>query len=1172
VGAAKPDSALGDQQARDAIATRLDGNMLVEAAAGTGKTTMMVKRMVALLGDASGDGCASARNLAAVTFTRKAAAELRANFQVALEKAVAEASGPLQGRLSEALENIDQCFIGTIHSFCARLLRERPVEARVDLDFEEMDQNEDRRARQEAWGLFFAQARSAPDQQLLQLEALGVDLADLRDAFMHFTDYPDVDRWPVPDAAAIEKLMSQAPGQIRDYTAYMKDRAGRVTGGYKTETLLDSFERVPLIIEEQIGDLDDAACLIEALEVFKGSRKIAKSGWPGKGLCEMPDACEAQEDEYWKQFCEKVRGPLYEARYPLAIDVLKKAAGFYADFKNMNRKLNFQDLLMKAADLLRQNPDARRSLATKYTHLLVDEFQDTDPIQAEVMFLLTASEPAPLRDNDGTVDWRRCEPRPGSLFVVGDPKQSIYRFRRADIKTYNFVRGRLCPHDSDVVRLTSNFRSVPGIIDWVNDVFAPDDDSLDPMTPDLLLKFPREPSDRSPQYVMLEPGSSWVDGDLTGVFRLAIPKGDGACEAETVARVIRHAYDSRMTVARTPEQIAERESALELSEGGGEPPGEPRQIDYSDFMIIARNSTHLDRYARELQARGIPHRVTGGSALNEVPELKLLHLLLAAAAKPDNQVALLACLRSELFGISDAQLYSFKRAGGRFSFASQPPSGLELEVAKAFAGAFETLGSAARLLRTLPTVAAIEQIVSDTGLMAWAGAGPGGDVNAGSIGKAIEILRSVQADSWANVQVVDYLGALIEPATAKEEKYDGVSALSLEKPAVRLMNLHQVKGLQAPVVFLVDPTGENNFKKHPVDLHVDRDEEGAGRQRDGIRGFIALSKSKGEYATETIAYPEAWKGAGGLEKKEETFQVAEHLRLRYVAATRAGSALVVSVTTEDIDNASESGGGDGVKPSRNPWSHFARYLAGRPDVRDVTELLAGDDGSDDTAAPPSAVSNTGGFDPEAARVRLSERLLAMRKHGYETAAAKEYALSSAAPVVESDEPTAMAHTEHPPSGEHGVEWGTIVHRLLELAPSTREELERTARDLLVEHDLDPGLAPQAADLVESVTASDLWARSLESATRLVEVPFEVLLQKDVPTIVRGSVDLAFKEDGGWVLVDYKTDRVTAGGVQPLLQKYSAQLRMYSEAWTQCTGEVVTETGIYLVSNGLYFPL
>ena len=241
-------------------------------------------------------------------------------------------------------------------------------------------------------------------------------------------------------------------------------------------------------------------------------------------------------------------------------------------------------------------------------------------------------------------------------------------------------------------------------------------------------------------------------------------------------------------------------------------------------------------------------------------------------------------------------------------------------------------------------------------------------------------------------------------------------------------------------------------------------------------------------------------------------------------------------------------------------------------MRDVTELLAGSDKSDDVTARPSAVGTTGGLHPDAARDRLSGRLLDMRKHGYETAAAKEYALSSAAPGVVSEEPPAMARTEHPPSGEHGVEWGTIVHRLLELAPSTRDEFERTARDLLLEHDLDPGLAAQATDLVESVTASDLWARSLESATRLVEVPFEILLQKDVPTIVRGSIDLAFREDGGWVLVDYKTDRVTAGGVQPLLQKYSAQLRMYSEAWTQCTGEAVTETGIYLVSNGRYFTL
>ena len=155
-----------------------------------------------------------------------------------------------------------------------------------------------------------------------------------------------------------------------------------------------------------------------------------------------------------------------------------------------------------------------------------------------------------------------------------------------------------------MVRLTSNFRSVPGIIDWVNDVFAPDDGSPDPMSPDLLLKFPAEPSDRSPQYVMLEPGSSWVDGDITGVFRLAIPKGDGDSEAETVARVIRHAYDSRMTVARTPEQIAEKESALELSQGRDISRLDPKADVVSTYINYWRTG-YTDRMKRFASTPGL---------------------------------------------------------------------------------------------------------------------------------------------------------------------------------------------------------------------------------------------------------------------------------------------------------------------------------------------------------------------------------------------------------------------------------------------------------------------------------------------------------------------------------------------------------------------------------------
>ncbi|MCU0722838.1 MAG: UvrD-helicase domain-containing protein, partial [Planctomycetes bacterium] len=181
-----------DQAQRDRILSELDRNLLVEAAAGTGKTTCMVGRMVALLAS----GRVATRGLAAVTFTRKAAAEMRARFQVELERRARSAAGPERENLARALGTVEQCFLGTIHSFCARLLRERPVEAGVDPAFEELDEEADGRLREEAWREFAAALHAARDPALEALDALGLAPGELETSFARYVEFPDVAEWP----------------------------------------------------------------------------------------------------------------------------------------------------------------------------------------------------------------------------------------------------------------------------------------------------------------------------------------------------------------------------------------------------------------------------------------------------------------------------------------------------------------------------------------------------------------------------------------------------------------------------------------------------------------------------------------------------------------------------------------------------------------------------------------------------------------------------------------------------------------------------------------------------------------------------------------------------------------------------------------------------------------
>ena len=203
--------------------------------------------------------------------------------------------------------------------------------------------------------------------------------------------------------------------------------------------------------------------------------------------------------------------------------------------------------------------------------------------------------------------------------------------------------------------------------------------------------------------------------------------------------------------------------------------------------------------------------MTGGTALNELAELPLLCACLRALVRPDDPIALVAVLRSELFGVSDSALYQFKRAGGRFSFRQPiPPSGLSPEHAEAIGDALRRLDRYLGWLDSLPAVTAIERIADDLGLPARACAAPGGDVRAGSLAKVIELCRCVQHEHLSIVDMVEYLERLV----TADEKYDGISVRPPAAPVVRLMNLHKVKGLEAPVVFLADPTG--NYE-HPIE-------------------------------------------------------------------------------------------------------------------------------------------------------------------------------------------------------------------------------------------------------------------------------------------------------------------------------------------------------------------
>jgi len=1093
-----------DQAERDLITRELEKNVLVEAAAGTGKTTSLIARMINLIRA----GRCPIDKLAAVTFTRKAAAELRSRFQVGLERATREAVGIERERLAEAAAHVERCFVGTIHSFCARLLRERPVEAGVDPEFIELDEEKDRELRRRAWSEHVARLIANDDPLLAGLEDLGLDITELSSTFEQFADYPDVVEWPADEIA----LPDPEPviAALRHYIVRMESLAPALPDDAGNDKLIPEYRRIPRRVRQ--SNLRRAGELYAVLEPFSRSQPaVVQKNWPG-GKSQAK-----AEEEAWRQFAFNHAIPYVEVsrqvRYNRILKVMRPAVVIYDRLRRDAGGLNFQDLLLIAAKMLRENPPIRKYFRSRFTHLLVDEFQDTDPIQAEVMLLLTADDP-------NETNWRRSRPVSGSLFVVGDPKQSIYRFRRADIVTYSEVKRIILATGGHVVSLTANFRTTAPLVEWINRTFAK--------------RFPAEATEVAPAHSPLQVGR--VDeraGDLAGLYVL---RACGAnkdellgYESTVVARTIRNALDEERKIPRSQRESEEPETAQ---------PG--------DFLIVTRNTTNLSRYARELEELGVPHQVTGGTALNELEELGLLCTCLRSLVRPDDPVALVAALRSELFGISDAALYAFKRAGGRFSFRRPVPlNGLSPEDREAINDAFDRLGLYYRWLYLLPPAASVEKIAAHLGLLARAFAAPGGDVRAGSLAKVFELVRFAESEQLSVMGLVDYLDRLV----ISEQKHDGISVRPHAGPVVRLMNLHKVKGLEAPIVFLSDPTGHFD---HAVDLHIDRASE-------SVRGYMAVYERKPtvRYAPpRLLACPSDWKR---LEETERAFLQAESERLLYVAATRAGTCLVVVQRQQ--------------RAKDNPWHSLADDLS--------EEGIHEDPGPQ--APPYRPQVRVKVEEIEAAQQSIDRRWEATRRATYDTESIKDISLNRRRSFRTPDDvatlaagvPEGGALAEATLTGEHGVEWGEDMHVLLEVAMRSPDaDLESLARSLTRERDGDLERVTALVTSVRSVQRSAIWKRARASQRVLAELPLMMMVpanESDTgrPTVRRGVIDLAFLEAQGWVIVDYKTDQAQPQVIPKLVEYYRPQVESYAATWRTLVGEPVHEVGLFFTRANHY---
>lgn len=852
---------LKDQQARRAIVEELDTCILVEAGAGSGKTRSLVDRMVALVKE----GKCGIDKLAAVTFTRKAAAELKERFQLALEKAFAAETNPIKKeRLAEALSGLDRCFLGTIHSFCAAILRERPIEAELDPEFQELDELEDMLLRDKVWEEYLLYVQTEELSKIDDLRKIDVSPQDLKECYINLSLYPDVQvvcqEIPPPELKLVR-------AELNDYLNWVQQVLPQKVppkGWDELQKLLRKALRW-----RRVFDLNDDLTLLRLLAGLNKNKKVTLNRWP--------DADNAKQAERWFEelrinHINPVLEKWYEYRHARLVNFVLPAVKLYQGRRMEQSKLNYQDLLMLSADLLKNSPEVRRYFQQRYTHLLVDEFQDTDPIQAQIMFYLTG-------EDVNEKDWCRLVPKPGSLFVVGDPKQAIYRFRRADIDTYNEVKNLIAQHGGKVLYLTTNFRSVQAIGEAVNAAFKK--------------LLPEKPDCYQAAFAPVDTVRSNGEG-LCGVRTIAVPKVQRnkqedivKIDAAKIARWIRWAVDGNLKLTRTPEEKAA---------------GITEQARPGDFMILLRKKKYLNVYAQALEKYGIPFQIAGGEGLANSEEMAELIKVFKAIIDPDDGVMLAAALRGRFFGFSDRQFWQFKRAGGHFNIYSAVPKGIDPRDKEAFEWAFGKLKTYRNWVLNLPGSTALEKILTDLGIIPYTLTGELGKSRSGYILQCLEFVAAAERKGTAGFSsLVDYLTLLIKSGVEEE-----INIAPWKGDCVRLMNLHKAKGLEAPVVFLAKPAGKTDFL--PT-VHIDRV---------GVEpcGYFVIEKKK-KHGSEVLGQPVNWRHYADIEQK---YLDAEEIRLLYVAATRAKNLLIISTY-------------DG-KPQLSPWYPIIEHL---PEVQQLED-------------------------------------------------------------------------------------------------------------------------------------------------------------------------------------------------------------------------------------------
>jgi ATP-dependent helicase/nuclease subunit A len=1129
-----------------------DRNLIVTAGAGSGKTRVLVERFIALL-DAHPDW--KLTDLVAITFTEKAAREMRDRVRDAVRDRVASDSSS-HWREQESL--LDNARIGTIHSLCAQILRANPAQVPVDPGFEVLDENEAHLLVIDAVEQALAELVELPAGELL----VAYTVREVRQVLTEYASRSEAETFiaaledQTPESLLQIWRERQAEQAIKCLTAVRQDDvlwesiSWSPEGGFpppeSDDKLLAVWEDVWALAEQlQSDDPEEVySALLEFKAVIELRGRAAKNwggGDLGKAVLAESKAVLENIRETAKAYVANWAKPLDESDERAAEllflwrDAIRLTSDIYHRLKAERAALDFDDLETLTVNLLREHPEiAARYASGEFKHVLVDEFQDTNARQRDLVYRLCG-----YQDHQPTMP-------PGRLFVVGDPKQSIYAFRGADVSVFNRVREEILEMDGQEIPLSRSFRTHETLVNGFNYAFAQiltaGDDAVsryevafgEPMT--------AERPARDFHQIPIE------------VLILESPNGkrlnkDESCPWE--------AYE----IARRIHQMV-REAAPVYDKALRD----YRPFRYGDAAILFRSLSNAHLYEEVFKAQALPYMTIGGRGYYGRQEVWDMLNLLKALHNPSDDLALASVLRSPMFGLSDDGLFALrlkKDAEGNSlslwdALQSDPDLGpfpIPARDRPALEFARQCFLNLAALAGRVTVDQLLEIALDQTAYDAILTALPDGDRRRGNLDKLLEKARSSGRVSLSEFMVYIHDLTSVDPREGE--------AVVESADAVKLMTVHKSKGLEFPLVVIADADWERRNQKQAMVM------------LDSEIGAACAVRDESDVRVKPFVYQLA-------ESYEARREAAESKRLLYVAATRAQDYLLISGTHKHADSwmgqiitaLGIQGAGEKVhkwgkvrvtRPTEPPSDdelipHIAYAETGWDHLDHLPEGLA---------EPPPLVRDIPLQPASAARhlsvtqlEELGNILYLKPVPAAGRRAFRQSVLHDAPPPIRPVEGTLTNRL-------YSRIIGSITHRVLQMGIISRGRAIQDLATILKAYAWDEGITDDetvyrvvedVGHLLETFERGQQPESLFHAEQVLHEVPFIYQVGR---RIIHGVIDVLYRYQDHWYVLDYKTADIRPDQVSWHAQRYTVQLGAYAQAVEERMGETPVVQLYYL---------